>query len=139
VTLTELFTRRFDNQLVVISSCDSALGAQRGGEGMNSLTRGFISQGVLHVVSTLWEVSDQATADFMAIFYRELRERRSVARALQAAQLALRELGPYRDPYFWAPYQLTTVSPEDTLRLVSFGGRIVRPNVASAVGADNLK
>src|SRR5690606_24295433 len=79
VTLTELFSHHFNNELVVISGCDTAMGMQLAGEGMMGVTRGFLAQGAHHVISTLWPVSDRASAQFMSLFYRNLREDGSVA------------------------------------------------------------
>lgn len=115
VTLTELFSHRFNNELVVISGCDTAMGMQLAGEGMMGLTRGFLAQGARHVISTLWPVSDRASAQFMGLFYRNLREGGSVAQALRAAQQQLKALPEFRHPYYWAPYVLTTVSPADAM------------------------
>ena len=119
VTLTELFTYRFNSELVVISGCDTALGLERDGEGMMSLTRGFIAQGASHVLATLWAVSDRASADFMALFYARLVHLGSVREALRAAQQDLRTRPEYREPYFWAPYVLTTVEPDDQMTFSS--------------------
>lgn len=117
VTLTELFTYRFNNELVVISGCDTAMGAERAGEGMMSVTRGFLAQGASHVVSTLWAVEDRASADFMALFYEQLLKGGSVKEALRAAQWELSLRPRYRDPFFWASYVLTTIAPDDRLAL----------------------
>jgi CHAT domain-containing protein len=117
VTLTELFTYRFNNELVVISGCDTAMGAERAGEGMMSLTRGFLAQGASHVVSTLWAVEDRASADFMALFYQQLLQDVSVKEALRAAQWELSLRPRYRDPFFWASYVLTTIAPDDRIAL----------------------
>jgi CHAT domain-containing protein len=116
LTLTELFTYRFNNELVVISGCDTAMGAARGGEGMMSLNRGFLAQGASHVVSTLWEVEDRAAAEFMALFYEQLVKRGSVREALRAAQWDLSRRPRYRDPFFWASYVLTTVAADDRMK-----------------------
>lgn len=116
VTLTELFSHRFNNELVVISGCDTAMGMQLAGEGMMGVTRGFLAQGAHHVISTLWPVSDRASAQFMSLFYRNLREDGSVAQALRNAQQQLKAIPEFRHPYYWAPYVLTTVSPEDAMR-----------------------
>ncbi len=116
VTLTELFGHRFNNELVVISDCDTAMGMQLAGEGMMGVTRGFLAQGARHVISTLWPVSDRASARFMALFYENLRSTGSVTGALQAAQQQLKALPEFRHPYYWAPYVLATVSPVDEMR-----------------------
>ncbi|MFL6575086.1 MAG: CHAT domain-containing protein [Povalibacter sp.] len=116
VTLSELFTQPFDNDLVVISGCDTAMGLQREGEGMMSVARAFMAQGAPHVISTLWAVSDQASAEFMPLFYSHLTASHSIAESLQYAQQQLRMQKAYADPFFWAPYVFTTVEPSDSLR-----------------------
>jgi CHAT domain-containing protein/tetratricopeptide (TPR) repeat protein len=121
VTLTELFGHHFNNELVVISGCDTAMGMQLAGEGMMGLTRGFLAQGARHVISTLWPVSDRASAQFMALFYAKLHSGSSVAEALKTAQMELKALPDFRHPYYWAPYVLTSVSPVDAM---SFGGDV---------------
>jgi CHAT domain-containing protein len=117
ITLTELFGYAFNNQLVVISGCETAMGKELAGVGLNGLTRGFLAQGVRHVISTLWPVSDRASAEFMRFFYRNLDESKDVAVALQQAQLELARNPDYRNPYYWAGYVLTTVDPDSTLEL----------------------
>ncbi len=117
VTLTELFSHRFNNQLVVISGCDTAMGMQYPGEGMNGLTRGFIAQGAKNVVSTLWPVNDRASYVFMSLLYENLLLQGSIAEALRSAQNQLREMPQYRNPYYWAPYVLTTITSDGELAL----------------------
>jgi CHAT domain-containing protein len=119
VTLADLSEYRSNHQLVVISGCDTALGQAQGGEGMMSVTRGFIAQGALHVVSTLWEVSDRASADFMHHFYTKLMATHSVATALRDTQDTFRKSAQYADPFFWAAYMLTSVAADDQVRLHS--------------------
>lgn len=117
ITLTELFAYSFNNELVVISGCDTAMGTEQEGVGMNSLTRGFLAQGADHVVSTLWPVSDRASAMFMQYFYDHLRESQDVALALRNAQMELRNSARYSSPFYWAPYvlQSTAESTEITI------------------------
>lgn len=117
VTLSDLFSLPFSNELVVISGCDTALGREAAGEGMLSLTRGFLAQGVKHVISTLWPVSDRASAEFMRLFYQSLAAQEDVALALQLAQQQMSANATYRNPYYWAGYVLTTVAPDSSLRL----------------------
>lgn len=117
ITLTELFGYAFNNELVVISGCDTAMGKEQAGSGLNSLTRGFLVQGVKHVISTLWPVSDRASAEFMRLFYQELQKSSDVAKALQTAQQQLSSNASYRNPYYWAGYVLTSVSPDATISL----------------------
>lgn len=115
VTLAELFSYEFNNQLVVISGCDTSMGRNLAGEGMMGIARGFVSQGAQHVIATLWPVSDRASAEFMSIFYEQLLQLGHVGNALQATQQAFQSNPNYRDPYYWAAYVLTSVSPDQTL------------------------
>jgi CHAT domain-containing protein len=91
--------------LVVLSACETQLGAQSRGDELVGLTRAFVYAGAPTVIASLWSVNDQATAVLMAAFYRHLREGRSKAQALQAAQSETRALYPH--PYYWAAFVLT--------------------------------
>lgn len=127
VTLPELFSYRFHNELVVISGCDTAMGRPLAGEGMMGLSRGFIAQGARHVISTLWPVSDRASADFMAIFYRHLLALGNVSHALQAAQNELQQNPGYRNPFYWAAYTLTSVSPDQNMAFANSANTSTSP------------
>ncbi|MDT8399323.1 MAG: CHAT domain-containing tetratricopeptide repeat protein [Pseudomonadales bacterium] len=117
ITPAELFGYAFNNELVVISGCDTAMGMEQAGVGLNSLSRGFLAQGVKHVIATLWPVSDRASAEFMAVFYERLQTEKDVTLALQQAQQALSRNPAYRNPYYWAGYILTSASPDGTIAL----------------------
>jgi tetratricopeptide (TPR) repeat protein len=90
--------------LVVLSSCTSAGGRARTGDGVEGLAAAFLTGGAEAVVATLWPVEDRAAARFMGAFYEELARGRSVAGALGAAQEAVRATEPGGDPFFWAGY-----------------------------------
>jgi CHAT domain-containing protein len=57
--------------LVVLSSCDSALGEAEPGEGVVGLPRGFSYAGAQAILTTLWPVDDAVTASLVADFYRK--------------------------------------------------------------------
>jgi CHAT domain-containing protein len=96
--------------LVVLSACDTALGREVRGEGLLSLTRGFLHAGAPRVLASLWRVEDRATGELMARFYRGLlAEGRTPAAALRAAVGEVRHdpaLGHRRHPYYWAGFVL---------------------------------
>ena len=111
VSMAEISAEDFDADLVVVSACNTGRGFELRGEGNMSLARTFLAQGVDSVVSTLWPVSDPATALFMKEFYRALNEdKRTLAESLQSAQRVLRESGRYRHAFFWSGYVLTTAA-----------------------------
>jgi CHAT domain-containing protein len=110
---------RLDADLVVLSGCDTALGRELSGEGLIGLTRAFQYAGARSVVATLWNVTDQVTAELMARFHRHLAAGLSKDAALRAAQIELIR-HPIRitttngqiletdasAPFFWAAFQL---------------------------------
>ncbi|HEX6648765.1 MAG TPA: CHAT domain-containing tetratricopeptide repeat protein [Pyrinomonadaceae bacterium] len=105
--LYEIYNLKLSADLVVLSACQTALGKDIRGEGIVSLTRGFMHAGAPRVVASLWNVDDAATADLMAYFYRAMIvDRLTPAAALRAAQLRLSKEKRYQSPYFWAGFVL---------------------------------
>ena len=79
---------------MVLSGCETGLGRDVQGEGLISLTRGFIYAGTLRVVASPWNVSDIATAQLMGDFYRAmLHDGKSPADALRSAQVKMLRQG----------------------------------------------
>ena len=96
---------RLDADLVTLSACESGLGTEVAGQGLIGLTRAFQYAGARSVLASLWDVSDDSTAELMARFYGELKGGAPKDQALQAAQLSL--LGRGHGPFHWAAFQLT--------------------------------
>jgi CHAT domain-containing protein len=112
VSMAEISSQDFAAELVVISACNTGRGFEVGGEGNMSLARTFLAQGVDAVVSTLWPVSDAATALFMKEFYRAVHDdNQSLEQALSTAHQVLRRTDRFRNPFFWSGYTLTTAAP----------------------------
>jgi CHAT domain-containing protein len=105
----EIRALRLDGALVVLSACETAAGRLAAGEGTLSLSRAFLQAGAVGTVSTLWPVG-APTATLMAEFYRQLAAGSAPAAALRFARLELRASG-YEQPFYWAPFVLTTRSP----------------------------
>jgi CHAT domain-containing protein/Tfp pilus assembly protein PilF len=91
--------------LVVLSACQTQLGAQSKGDDIVGLNRAFLYAGTSSVIASLWRVDDQATNLLMKTFYSYLKQGMSKAAALQAAQIATRK--KYPNPYYWAAFVLT--------------------------------
>jgi len=103
--LHEIYNLKLPAELVVISACESGVGKQLKGEGLITLTRGFMYAGAARVVASLWRVSDVATAALMTEFYKEMfTNGRKPAAALRAAQLSISKQKRWREPYFWAGF-----------------------------------
>ena len=92
--------------LVVLATCESALGKRSGGDEVVGLTRALLYAGTPGVVSTLWRIDDEASAVLMEEFYLRLLAGDAVADALRAAQLALLRSEAFDDPRHWAAFSL---------------------------------
>jgi CHAT domain-containing protein len=79
---------RFDwtGKTVILSACQSTVGAFRMGEGVLSLARAFFAGGASAVVGTLAAVRDQDQQQLFEGFYAALRQGASVGDALTAAK-----------------------------------------------------
>jgi CHAT domain-containing protein/Tfp pilus assembly protein PilF len=107
VRLGEIFDLDLRSDLVVLSACDTAAGKEMRGEGLMSLTHGFLYAGARRVVSTLWRVDDRATSELMKLFYRGMvREKLPAAAALARAQQQLARDKRWSAPYYWAGFVL---------------------------------
>ena len=93
--------------LVVLSACRTAVGERSSGDEVVGLTRALLDAGSPGVISTLWDIDDEAAAVLMEELYRRLVAGASAAEALREAQLALLRGSLYRDPRFWAAFSLT--------------------------------
>jgi CHAT domain-containing protein len=92
---------------VVLSACETALGKDISGEGMIGLTRGFMYAGASRVVASLWKVSDVATSELMAEFYRAMeKDGMPASAALRAAQIKMLKQARWHNPYYWAAFQI---------------------------------
>jgi CHAT domain-containing protein len=93
------------SSLVVLSACETQLGAWSNGDDIVGLNRAFIYAGAPTVVASLWTVDDEATGVFMKAFYSSLRQEMGKAEALRQAQQETRS--KYPNPYYWAGFVLT--------------------------------
>jgi CHAT domain-containing protein len=103
--LYDIYNLRLGSDLVVVSACQTALGAEIKGEGLVGLTRGFLYAGAPRVVASLWEVDDRTTAELMKRFYQHMfsgPER--PAAALRAAKVALWKAHGWEAPYYWGAF-----------------------------------
>jgi len=97
--------------LVTLSACNTGVGPV-GEDGVADIVNAFIEAGSQSVVSTLWEIDDQATAKLMVDFYAQLGRGATKADALRKAQIEMMESG--EPPYYWAGFELDG-EPSDSL------------------------
>jgi CHAT domain-containing protein/tetratricopeptide (TPR) repeat protein len=101
----DVYNLKLPAELVVLSACETGLGKDVRGEGLEGLTRGFMYAGARRVVVSLWNVNDKATAALMQRLYAGmLRSNKTPAAALRAAQIEMLRTGQWQSPYYWAPF-----------------------------------
>ncbi|MEL7530052.1 MAG: CHAT domain-containing protein [Bacteroidota bacterium] len=105
--IAELYNLSFDNQLAILSACESGQGSWRAGEGLISLANGFHFGGCPNVLMSRWAVRDASTLpileDFLEIAYQgELPEE-----ALRQAQLQYLSKADLAHPFFWAGWMIS--------------------------------
>ena len=96
--------------LVTISACYGAGERAYSGEGLVGLAWAFLRAGAHNVIAGLWEVTDASTEQLMDRFYDELGKGASPDTALRTAKLSLLRNSAFRNPFYWAPFQLYTGS-----------------------------
>ncbi len=110
----EIANMDLNADLAVLSACDTARGAVQEGEGILGLSWALFVAGCPSSVLTQWKVADDSTAELMKQFYAHLKQGKSKAAALQAAQLSLLRPNPkskirnpkWTHPFYWAPFVL---------------------------------
>jgi len=93
-------------ELVTISACYSTGERAYSGEGLVGLSWAFLRAGARNVIAALWEATDVSTVQLMDNFYKELNRGASPDAALRRAKLSLLHGSGYRNPFYWAPFQL---------------------------------
>jgi CHAT domain-containing protein len=104
--LGEIYKMKLSADLVVLSSCESALGKDLEAEGIIGLPRGFLYAGAKSVIASLWKVNDEATAKLMAALYERIQRGESPSSALRGAQLKMTRDEQWSNPYYWAAFAL---------------------------------
>jgi tetratricopeptide (TPR) repeat protein len=112
-------------RLVTLSACETERGKVIRGEGVEGFSRALLAAGAASTVTTLWDVVDRASAEFMKQFYFALARGQSEASALREAKRHfLHSRLPWSHPRYWAGYVLSGDG----------GGRLPRVVPWSAIG-----
>jgi CHAT domain-containing protein len=92
--------------IVTISACYGAGDRAYSGEGLVGLAWAFLRAGAHNVIAGLWEVTDASTEQMMDRFYDELDKGLGPDVALRVAKLSLLHGSAFRNPFYWASFQL---------------------------------
>jgi CHAT domain-containing protein len=99
---SQISSLKIGSNLVVLSACQSAIGDYTPSQGMNSIAQSFLNGGASSVITSLWQVDDRSTAEFMNSFYYYLSKGYPKNKALQFTKKKMMS----QSPYFWAPFIL---------------------------------
>ena len=97
---------RLNRSIVVLSSCETALGKEVLGEGLVGFASGLFSAGASQLVLALTKIDAESSAAFFTEVYRSLFDTQStgIERALTRARQALAHSTRWSDPYYWASF-----------------------------------
>jgi CHAT domain-containing protein len=105
VRLHDIYGLNLNADLVVLSACDTGLGKEIKGEGLQSLNNAFLQVGAKTVMASLWKVEDGATLELMKNFYDAIKNKNATpSQALRWAQMKLRQNPQYQSPFYWAAF-----------------------------------
>jgi CHAT domain-containing protein len=99
-------------ELAILSACDTNYGPQQRGEGVWTLSRGFLVAGCRRVVASSWLVDDEAAASTMSHFCRSLAAAEKAqgpsdyASALRRAKQLVRQQEKWKSPFYWGTFVL---------------------------------
>jgi len=103
----DIVGQQLNAYLVSISACSGSGERVLAGEGLVGLSWAFLRAGAHNVVAGLWEVSTATAPQIMDDLYKGVTAGQDPATALRNAKLNLvHSKGPYRRPFYWAPFQL---------------------------------
>lgn len=102
----ELFNLNLSADMAVLSACNTGSGQLVKGDGVMSLSKGFIHAGCPSALVSLWSVDDYSTSEIMISFYKYLKKGQSKDKAIRNAKLEYLASADKvkRHPFYWAAF-----------------------------------
>ena len=102
----EIYNLNIKTNLLVLSACNTYAGSLISGEGIMSIARSFINAGCNNLITTLWDVNDNAGSKLMQQFYKQLSMKQTSMVSLQKAKINyLNNADPLKKhPFYWAGF-----------------------------------
>lgn len=107
--LSQLSALSLNTEMIVLSACEMGIGKLSQGEGLQSMSAGFVSAGTKSILASLWSVNDASTATIMQDFYALLAAGKKKNAAIsQAKKNYLNEADHFHaHPFFWSGFVVT--------------------------------
>jgi CHAT domain-containing protein len=110
ISAQEIIAWQLKPSLVILSSCDSAIGPIIGGEGVLGLPYAFLIAGAAMTVQTLWPIPDAKTADWVSFMHQQFLHQHDMPEAIASMKrMAATSSGwtnSYELPSAWAAFTL---------------------------------
>lgn len=110
LNVDDIFSKlNLDAEIVSLLACESGVNRINTGDELLGLIPALIYAGSRSVLSTLWRVNEDSSAEIAKLFYSRLYDsgkRENKAEALRSAVLSLKEDKRFSVPYHWAGYVL---------------------------------
>ena len=104
----EISDLKINADFVNLSACETGLGKIYAGEGVVGLSQSFLIAGANGISVSLWEVSDEATAEFMTQVYKIVKEKKvsySEAITISKRMFINGDFGYYfKNPFYWSAF-----------------------------------
>ncbi|MEP7236657.1 MAG: CHAT domain-containing tetratricopeptide repeat protein [Ferruginibacter sp.] len=117
--LNRIYSLPLKARLVVLSGCETGIGAINKTEGLMSLARAFSYAGTKNVIAGLWQTEDNTSSEIFTSFYSNLSDN-NFSSALHKAKLAVINNATVTSasPFYWSGY-VYIGSPEEHLQPAS--------------------
>jgi CHAT domain-containing protein len=104
LSLYDIYNCNMQSALTVLTACESGRPGYQDGEGMVSLAHAFNYAGAGSILTALWKIDEQSTAEIMTKFYENLVSGMDKAEALQQAKLHYlsKSNGRLLSPQYWS-------------------------------------
>lgn len=106
----ELNHKNWLTRLLILSACNTADGVSFQNEGVNSMSRAFLSAGVENIISSRWPATETSSNILLPNTLNKIKNGVSFSKALQKSKLEyINSVSPnLKHPYYWANFILIT-------------------------------
>ncbi|MCB0445445.1 MAG: CHAT domain-containing protein, partial [Gelidibacter sp.] len=100
----EIYNTNLSSNLAILTACETGKPTYQAGEGMISLANAFNYAGSESILTSLWKIDEQSSAEIVDLFYKNIKKGWSKDKALQQAKLdyMARAKGRAINPQYWA-------------------------------------
>jgi CHAT domain-containing protein len=104
----EIYGKRINTGLAILTACNTGVGQLRNGEGMISISHSFSYAGCPSIVMTKWAVDEKSSIELIKLFTGKLNDGLPKNTALREAKLEYIKENPElgKNPYYWAGLSL---------------------------------